>query len=163
MSLNLSGTNQGEPNARPLAELHLNNRLYMLVKQQCKANRTGLVFEVLYLPIQIAIFQHLDIQPHLYLNYFNFSCLLFNLIQFPKYFNFYLLSFAFRCQAYGGRPVPKFVWYIDNNSNDNLYGQEGFQVRKKERKKERYIERYKDRKKERGLEQLSSRGLRFKS
>ena len=41
------------------------------------------------------------------------------------------MFFTFRCQAYGGRPVPKFVWFINNNNNDNLYGQDGFQVRNK--------------------------------
>lgn len=33
-----------------------------------------------------------------------------------------------RCQAYGGRPVPNFIWFVDNNNNDNLHDQEGFQV-----------------------------------
>ena len=54
------------------------------------------------------------------------SCSLFH-----TYFSSELMFFTHRCQAYGGRPLPKFAWFIGNNSNDNLSGQEGFQVRNK--------------------------------
>ncbi len=39
-------------------------------------------------------------------------------------------NFFLRCQAYGGRPIPKFLWYFENNNNDPLLSSDGFQVRK---------------------------------
>ena len=29
-------------------------------------------------------------------------------------------SVEFSCRAYGGRPLPTFKWYIDNNDNDDF-------------------------------------------
>jgi len=34
----------------------------------------------------------------------------------------------FRCQALGGRPQPKFQWYIENNNNDPLVNGDGIQI-----------------------------------
>lgn len=37
-------------------------------------------------------------------------------------------NLEFKCTAYGGRPTPKFLWYIDSNNNDPLAGSDGFTV-----------------------------------
>ena len=32
----------------------------------------------------------------------------------------------FTCAAYGGRPEPTFIWYIENNDNDDLHDVDHF-------------------------------------
>ena len=37
-------------------------------------------------------------------------------------------SVEFTCAAYGGRPIPQFKWYIDNNDNDDLNDEDHFSI-----------------------------------
>ena len=37
-------------------------------------------------------------------------------------------SVEFTCSAYGGRPIPTFKWYIENNDNDDLNAVELFRI-----------------------------------
>ena len=34
----------------------------------------------------------------------------------------------FGCKAFGGRPIPTFRWYINNNQNDDLTDDNHFQI-----------------------------------
>ena len=37
-------------------------------------------------------------------------------------------SVEFSCDAFGGRPRPQFVWYIENNDNDDLESDNHFHI-----------------------------------